>query len=110
MPHTLHKTMLHSRNVAMQQCSNAAMQLYLKAAKLQSYKAACLQACQHASWPVCRPAKTQQYCAQPQAHYITLDKLAFLCTFLRLFKKFLIKSLPSTINLPIMCITKSMDA
>ena len=81
----------------MQQCRYAAMQQCLKE---PSFKAT------NQHWP----AKTKQFCTPPQAHYITLDKLAFLCTLLILFKKFLIKSLPSTINLPIMCITKSMDA
>lgn len=48
----------------MQQCRYAAMQQCLKEPSFKATK-------QH--WP----AKTKQFCAQPQAHYITLDKLAF---------------------------------
>ena len=95
MPHTLHKAMLHSRNVAMQPSSYAAMLKSSKASKIQ--RSAGL------------PRQNNSVLSPKHTTSHQINQL-FLCICLILFKKFLIKSLPSTINLPIMCITKSMDA
>ena len=109
MTYTLHKAMLHSRNVAMQQCSYAAILKSSKASKLQSCLSASLPASMLVGQFAGLPRHNNTVLSPKHTTSHQINQL-FLCICLILFKKFLIKSLPSTINLPIMCITKSMDA